>query len=123
MSPVGRAPILKDAIRGAVGDEVAMRRGTVIALSLAYSLASYALPYLGLVAVYDGKYQQLAGSGSCVVGHRFEPGPIVEGHNRQPTPLEFDARMRELRALAETGGGSSSGRACSPTSALPTTNG
>ena len=99
-----------------------MRRGTVIALSLAYSLASYALPYLIVAAVYDGKHQQLAESESCVVGHRFEPGPNVDGHHRQPTPLEFDARMRELRALAETGGGSSNGRACSPTS-FPTTNG
>jgi hypothetical protein len=123
MSPVGRAPILNDAIRGVLGDEVAMRRRTVIALSLAYSLASYALPYLGLAAVYDGKYLQLAGSESCVVGHRFEPGPIVEGHNRQPTQPEFSARMRKLHALTETDDESSGGRACSPISAFPSANG
>ena len=28
-------------------------------------------------------------------GHRFEPGPIVGGHNRQPTPAEFEARLRQ----------------------------
>jgi hypothetical protein len=32
----------------------------------------------------------------CVVGHRFEPGPIVGGHNRQPTVREFQARMAQL---------------------------
>src|ERR1700753_2184842 len=32
----------------------------------------------------------------CVVVHRFEPGPIVGGHNRQPTVREFQARMAQL---------------------------
>jgi hypothetical protein len=32
----------------------------------------------------------------CTVGHRFEPGPIVGGHNRQPTVREFQARMVQL---------------------------
>jgi hypothetical protein len=32
----------------------------------------------------------------CMVGHRFEPGPIVGGHNRQPTVREFQARMVQL---------------------------
>ena len=32
----------------------------------------------------------------CVVGHRFEPGPIVGGHNRQPTVREYQARMAQL---------------------------
>lgn len=32
----------------------------------------------------------------CMVGHRFEPGPIVGGHNRQPTVREFQARMAQL---------------------------
>ena len=32
----------------------------------------------------------------CMVGHRFEPGPIVGGHNRQPTVREFQARMLEF---------------------------
>jgi hypothetical protein len=30
------------------------------------------------------------------IGHRFEPGPIVGGHNRQPTVREFQARMAQL---------------------------
>ena len=32
----------------------------------------------------------------CMVGHRFEPGPIVGGRNRQPTVREFQARMAQL---------------------------
>jgi hypothetical protein len=39
--------------------------------------------------------------GTHVCGHKFEPGPIVDGHNRQPTPAEFAARTRELHALSE----------------------
>ena len=35
----------------------------------------------------------------CIVGHRFTPGPIAGGHNRQPTIPEFQARMRELLEL------------------------
>lgn len=33
---------------------------------------------------------------TCMVGHRFESGPIVGGHNRQPTVREFQARMAQL---------------------------
>jgi hypothetical protein len=32
----------------------------------------------------------------CMVAHRFEPGPIVGGHNRQPTVREFQTRMAQL---------------------------
>jgi hypothetical protein len=38
---------------------------------------------------------------SCVVGHRFEPGPVVGGRNRQPTVREFQARMAQLRELEQ----------------------
>ena len=38
---------------------------------------------------------------TCVAGHRFQPGPILEGHNRQPTVREFQARMQELRQLEQ----------------------
>jgi len=31
-----------------------------------------------------------------MAGHRFEPGPIVGGHSRQPTVREFQARMAQL---------------------------
>ena len=33
---------------------------------------------------------------ACATGHRFEPGPILGGRNRQPTVLEFQARTQEL---------------------------
>ena len=42
----------------------------------------------------DAKFE---GTASC--GHRFEPGSIVNGHNRQPTPAEFEARRQELHML------------------------
>jgi hypothetical protein len=32
--------------------------------------------------------------GTC--RHRFEPGPIVNGHNRQPTPAEVESRTQQL---------------------------
>jgi hypothetical protein len=32
----------------------------------------------------------------CLVGHLFEPGPIVNGHHRQPTQGEIDERLGEL---------------------------
>jgi hypothetical protein len=38
---------------------------------------------------------------ACIAGHRFEPGPILEGHNRQPTVREFQARMQELQELEQ----------------------
>jgi hypothetical protein len=40
---------------------------------------------------------------SCIVGHRFEPGPIVGGHNRQPTVPEFQERMAQLREFEQRG--------------------
>lgn len=33
---------------------------------------------------------------ACATGHRFEPGPVLAGRNRQPTVLEFQARTQEL---------------------------
>jgi hypothetical protein len=72
---------------------------TVIALSLACGLAAMpALAHPSLAAAYDNQGGQVEGPKPCVVGHRFEPGPIVESHHRQPTPGEFEARMRELQA-------------------------
>jgi hypothetical protein len=38
---------------------------------------------------------------ACIVGHRIEPGPIVGGHNLQPTVREFQARMQELWELEQ----------------------
>ena len=45
---------------------------------------------------------------ACVAGHRFDPGPIVEGHNRQPTPREFQARMQELKEWEQKSSGNCS---------------
>jgi hypothetical protein len=42
-----------------------------------------------------------------ITGHRFEPGPIVNGHHRQPTSGEIEARTRELWTRSKTGSGAS----------------
>jgi hypothetical protein len=77
-------------------------RQIVAALTLACGLAAMlAVAQPGSAAATDGEGTQSEGAQRCIVGHRFEPGPIVDGHNRQPTRAEFEARTRELRALAQ----------------------
>jgi hypothetical protein len=41
---------------------------------------------------------------ACATGHVFEPGPIANGHRRQPTQAEIDARTRDLWASKINGG-------------------
>jgi hypothetical protein len=41
----------------------------------------------------------------CVTGHRFEPGPIVNGHHRQPTQSEIETRTQELWARSKASAG------------------
>jgi hypothetical protein len=48
------------------------------------------------VAAEDHGVIPLQGRTACMAGHRFEPGPIVGGHSRQPTVREFQARMAQL---------------------------
>src|ERR1700761_5903570 len=43
---------------------------------------------------------------SCPVGHRFEPGPIMSGHHRQPTLGEVEARTQQLRLWNKVNAGS-----------------
>ena len=86
---------------------VALSRRTVTALTLACGLSEmFAIAQPGSAAADDGKGTQSDGAQPCIVGHRFEPGPIVDGHNRQPTRAEFEARTRELRALTQRSSGS-----------------
>jgi hypothetical protein len=108
---------------------VTLTRRIVTALTLACGLSvMLAVAQPGRAAADDSEGMQSEGTNPCVVGHRFEPGPIVEGHNRQPTPGEFEARTRELRALSQRGTGSCSASlmvgdsalGMRPTFALPT---
>lgn len=110
---------------------VAPSKRIVVALTLACALsAMLAAVRPAPAAAGDGQGTQTGAAASCIVGHRFEPGPIVDGHYRQPTPAEFEARRRELRALSErsscsappvasTAGDMASG--ARPASALPVT--
>jgi hypothetical protein len=41
----------------------------------------------------------------CIIERRFEPGPIVNGHHRQPTLGEVEARTQQLRAFSKAGAG------------------
>jgi hypothetical protein len=63
---------------------------------------------LGLILISAGNGMALPGDGiePCVTGHRFEPGPIVSGHHRQPTPGEVEARTQQLRAWSKASAGS-----------------
>ena len=40
-----------------------------------------------------------------IIEHRFEPGPIVHGHHRQPTFGEIEARTQQLRAWSKASAG------------------
>lgn len=69
---------------------------TIPALALLWGLLGVATP--GTAAADSlGQTKSIA----YVCGHGFEPGPIVNGHNRQPTPAEFEARTQELRMHSE----------------------
>ena len=86
---------------------IARSRRSVTALTLAGGLAALlAVARPGPAAADDGGGTRSEGTEPCVVGHRFEPGPIVAGHYRQPTRAECEARTRELRALSQGSAGS-----------------
>jgi hypothetical protein len=65
---------------------------------------------LGLILMSAGDALAQTGDGteSCVTGHRFEPGPIVNGQHRQPTQGEVEARTQQLRAWSKVKAGSCS---------------
>jgi hypothetical protein len=52
-------------------------------------------------AAEDSGAIALRAPNGCIVGYRFEPGPIVKGYRRQPTVREFQARMLVLRELGQ----------------------
>jgi hypothetical protein len=72
------------------------RSGPVLTIACSLLLACTVVQPNAAAAI-DSKGPQYAAGHVC--GHRFEPGPIVNGHYRQPTPAEFEARMRQLQAL------------------------
>jgi hypothetical protein len=86
---------------------VAQSRRPVRALTFACSLfAMLAWAQSAPPAAADGSEgTQFGRTEPCIVGHRFEPGPIVGGHYRQPTQAEFEARKRELLARSQGSGG------------------
>src|SRR5882757_7561258 len=44
------------------------------------------------IAALPAAAQTDAATTACFLGHRFVPGPIVDGRHRQPTPGEIEAR-------------------------------
>jgi len=88
---------------------VALSRRVVTALTLGCGLsAMLTITQPGWAGTDIGEGAQSVGAVPCVIGHRFELGPIVGGHNRQPTPAEFEARTRELMAWSQRSAGSCS---------------
>jgi hypothetical protein len=63
---------------------------------------------LSLIMISAGDAQAQSGERTvpCITGHRFEPGPIVNGHHRQPTSGEIESRTQQLRAWSTQGAGS-----------------
>src|SRR5580692_8193310 len=63
---------------------------------------------VGLLLVSDPTATAQTGNGikACTTGHRFEPGPIVDGRHRQPTQGEIEARTEVQWALRKTSAGS-----------------
>jgi hypothetical protein len=69
----------------------------VKALTLSWGLsAMLGVVQPALAAADDIEGAQFGRMERCIVGHQFIPGPIVDGHHRQPTQAEFEARTREL---------------------------
>ena len=85
---------------------VAQSRRPVRTLTFACSLFAMLVGTQSAPAATDGSEDtQFGGTEPCIVGYRFEPGPIVGGHYRQPTQAEFEARKRELLARSQGSGG------------------
>jgi hypothetical protein len=63
---------------------------------------------LGLMVISAGDSfaGTAGGTEMCGAGYRFEPGPIVNGRHRQPTPREIEERMQQLQALNKARAGS-----------------
>jgi len=54
-----------------------------------------------LISAGDAMAQTGGGIKPCIIEHRFEPEPIVNGHHRQPTLGEVEARTQQLRTLSK----------------------
>ena len=66
-------------------------------------LATIAFGLLGMLLVSVGPATAEINdvATQCAIMNRFEPGPIVNGHQRQPTPREFDERRQILEEQAK----------------------
>lgn len=63
------------------------------AVALAFGVA--------LISAGDTMAQAGGGIKPCIIRHRFEPGPIMNGHHRQQTLGEVEARAQQLRTLSK----------------------
>jgi hypothetical protein len=96
----------------------ALPKQLVRALTLFWSLsAMLAVAEPASAVADDDQGARFGVTEPCIVGNQFEPGPIVNGHDRQPTPAEFEARKRQLLARTRR----SAGRCSSPP--IPSTTG
>ena len=60
---------------------------------------------LALTSAGDAMAETGGGIKPCIIEHQFEPGPIVNGHHRQPTLGEVEARTQQLRAFSKASAG------------------
>jgi hypothetical protein len=54
------------------------------------------VPGVMLFSTWAATAQPTGEIGSCLTGYLFAPGPIVNGHHRQPTQVEIDERTLAL---------------------------
>jgi hypothetical protein len=85
--------------------DLMVRRLHGLTLSLVVTIFVNAL-FPGLLSISTQAATAETGVGitACATGHLFEPGPIVNGHHRQPTQVEIETRTRELWASKMNGG-------------------
>jgi hypothetical protein len=80
--------------------ETAIRFRRQLAMSSTPAIFVTALSFaLILFTAHAATAGTVGGIRPCVTGHLFEPGPIVNGHNRQPTQTEIEERTQELYAI------------------------
>jgi len=70
-------------------------RSLTLSVAATICMATFALNLI-LIAPWAASAQPEDGSKACYTGLVFEPGPIVNGHNRQPTQAEIDERTLAL---------------------------
>lgn len=85
-------------------------KNLILGAIAAFSLTAAVVPAANAastVAGFAGDAMAQPGDGTvpCFAEHRFKPGPIVNGHHRQPTRSEIEARTQQLQNFGNASAG------------------